>query len=270
MDSEYRLNFGRHKGKTLSSVPSSFIDWLHEDNVAAKRPELKRALQLLSNPSRQTPQKRLHSSLADEDTPSKKAKNERDAPQLTPSSENKENDLDKQEEKEDKTYVIHFGKYKGEKLSNVPSGYLMLWMNKGTSNPFMNTPKSKAAWERYWKDYSPTSPALVEALRKSGWTPPALHSAPAKFRDDNSDPLWVAEFHARKTFSVIQGYLDTLPVVNKNDNRKGRYWLYHIWDLVRFTKSEAYADTALYKFKQQHHEWIEDRWAGMGLGACLV
>lgn len=42
---EYRFNFGKHNGKTLSSVPPNYLLYLIEKKASESRPDLKAALE---------------------------------------------------------------------------------------------------------------------------------------------------------------------------------------------------------------------------------
>lgn len=42
--SQYKLDFGKHRGKSLEEVPTDYVDWLTKEMVYEKRPELKEAL----------------------------------------------------------------------------------------------------------------------------------------------------------------------------------------------------------------------------------
>jgi len=41
---DYRLNFGKHRGRLLSQIPASYVEWLIRDGVYASRPDLHRSL----------------------------------------------------------------------------------------------------------------------------------------------------------------------------------------------------------------------------------
>jgi len=99
----------------------------------------------------------------------------------------------------------------------------------------------------------------VRSFRRE-WKPPELASAPAKFRDQFWRDKWITKFDAGKFFHVEQGLLSKLQTASLKDRfeecgvnnpSNPKYWLYHVWALVKAHESEADADEALRMFEDE-------------------
>lgn len=165
------------------------------------------------------------------------------------------------------TYVLPFGIHKGRRLSEVPPKYVSWLKDNIDIIPNLSNPALRAALLELSKI---PSKAVKEVPKKPAWIPPSLRSAPYRFVDDwKGELIWIASSDAKKFFGMDTKILSQVPAVNNRARRK-RYWLYYVWDLFKFSTSEAKANAAMEAFLNKNDERTEEIWDGMGLGACLL
>ena len=115
----YHMKFGRHKGQTLQDVPPSYLSWLIEKEVYIDKEDLKAALiqgKYLSSAtgpesSPSTPTRKCKVSESEDAIPNKLA--------ISKLAKNNGTMLNY----DGSAYILNFGTYAGQRLSDVPSTY---------------------------------------------------------------------------------------------------------------------------------------------------
>ncbi|KAI9048278.1 hypothetical protein LZ554_008073 [Drepanopeziza brunnea f. sp. 'monogermtubi'] len=270
----YRHTFGKHKHKTLQEIEACdppYIEWLRGSFMAKNSEDLQKALQ--AHDAAKVP--RSPASL----------------PQMTgsrapPASQqsaagNKRKTPPQSDEQPRKKYVLDFGLNRGRALSDVPDEYVENLRERIRSGAFTPKPALVAALE----DHKPSKAAF-----KPTWTPPVLSHAPSVFQDEVFGDLWIRYVDAQRFFGLNSDHFAVLPSADpprffglksnhfavfpkaeasKSSNSKGKYWLYHVYDIFTWHVSKDAADKALKAFLACYQGRVEDVWAGMGLGAGL-
>ncbi len=108
------------------------------------------------------------------------------------------------------------------------------------------------------------------------WAPSASSSASDTFIETlTGEPLWISEVDAGSYFILGRQYLKLLSDVRGGrggflGHTKHRYFLFHVYDLVKTHASKDIADEALAKFleKNEQREWEIYGMLGLGAGEC--
>ncbi|KAF8846510.1 hypothetical protein BDZ45DRAFT_756039 [Acephala macrosclerotiorum] len=271
-DSSYRVHFGQYQGKSLSEVPLDVLQrWkknIDKPGFRQATPALRAAL--LEIPIVATLQPPQPSTAFEPENASSDLGIE---PSNLPASLHDEvkAELNKNDPgrtkgiKQESSYVMHSGAYQGLKLSEVPPSYLN-WLKKSIDKkPNFFIPALRAASQEF-PDSKPH-----KSVPPAGWTPPNGRFVPEKFKEGGyweGDELWISAWDAKKFFGLRIGSLASIPLVDKGP--KKRYWLYHLWDFSKFTRSRKEADAGLKAFLRKNEYRTEEIWDSMGLGACLL
>jgi hypothetical protein len=187
------------------------------------------------------------------------------------------------DEVEAEPYRFNFGKHRGKLLDETPSDYIQ-WVIR--ENVAAGRPDLREALDQYksraatnsspapvpihvrgaFRSNSTSSSASASASLRADWIVPCLSHAPSIFRDFGED-LWISNGDTRRFFSLSAEEMSRLPLVSQNPAMgRERYWLYHVWDLVRVCRGEREADEGLVQFLRRQRERLEAVWDSMGLG----
>ena len=123
----YHMKFGKHKGQTLQDVPPSYLSWLIEQKVYTDKEDLKAAL---------IQGKYLSSAVGPESSPSaptrkrKVSESEEAVPKKFAISKLAKNN-GTMLNYDGSAYILDFGTYAGQKLSDVPFEYISWLIRTG-------------------------------------------------------------------------------------------------------------------------------------------
>jgi uncharacterized protein (DUF3820 family) len=248
---QYRFDFGKNKGKTLDECDPGYIKWLIKEDVAANKPELKAALAQHNSRKPQSAPKYIASR-----APSTPTRNANAQPASSKVSIPEVSSLD---------YIFTFGKHNGSRLRDVPDQYLR-WLATNIKD-FTSVPELKTAFQALG-----IGTEQISGGPRPDWKPPSLSNIPYPQRDRfveyiTGETLWISDGDARKFFGLQLPYLIVLPRVSSTG--RARYWLHHVWDMVKVHQSRPSADAALRSFLMKNQDVTEDIWASMGLGVDL-
>ena len=241
--SPYRLEFGKHRDKTLDEVPQSYIHWIVSGNIYDKYPDLKAALL-----ARGSIMHRDNSSITLEKS-GKEDPSEQYISQVTP------------EPGIYSYYRLNFGKYFGKTLKEVPDSYIR----------FLNE-------SRIYESRSDLRGALTELARSSNPLSERKVSerkAPEDFVRSHLDPvfsdpwtgeaIWITSRDASMFFHVIDSDLQFSGVMSLG---KGRWMLYDVYKYVQRHTSRRIANQGLKQFLQKNSHREHEIYQGLGLGYC--
>ncbi|CZR67907.1 uncharacterized protein PAC_17806, partial [Phialocephala subalpina] len=160
------------------------------------------------------------------------------------------------------SYRVHFGQYKGKRLSKAHPYVILRW-KKNIDNPGFRRSKPATMFDG---NKSP-----VEWTTQSQRTERKYLAAKTKskllHRDRQQREMGTAEASdATKIFGMDWQLLFQIPALDKGAKNK-KYYLYHAWDLFKFSTSEGKANEAMTAFLNKNEDRTEGIWAGMGLGA---
>jgi hypothetical protein len=183
-------------------------------------------------------------------------------------------------------YRFDFGKHKGltiKEVYRINPGYIDWIIREDVSRNKVELRQALELWrdpslipECFREDLDAklhTEPEFVST--RPSRQPPSIHNAPSAFHDSLTGPIWISLSDARKYFGLGAEILDQLPAVNgynllgefvESTPQRPKYWLYHVWDLVRDRQSCGAANVALARFKQKNKRREQDIWDAMGLG----
>ncbi|CZR67908.1 uncharacterized protein PAC_17807 [Phialocephala subalpina] len=281
---EYRINFEKHKGKTLDEVSESYRQFLANrgGKFILNRPKLKAALEKRGY-SVVVPHGPHAAPGSGSRRPSKKERSKKSQissfTQSIPSMPTASN------EPLPTTIKPSFGQAPTllQAVSNDPapvhnsSSQQPLAMQPGSNGPTTvstppstgSTPKSSllSSARQPLKPQSPWPDVFAtpkQATPKTHWTPPNLYNAPTKFRHGGTNYgglLWISSWDTRSFFGLTIDHFLKLPLATFPGNAvtQQRYWLYHVWDLVRFETSEGnanklFADMFLNQINEETHD----------------
>ncbi|KAJ5038700.1 uncharacterized protein L3040_006380 [Drepanopeziza brunnea f. sp. 'multigermtubi'] len=270
----YRHTFGKHKHKTLQEIEACdlpYIEWLRGSYMAKNSRDLQKALQAYDAAKvPRSPASLPHMTESQASPASQKS-----------AAGNKRKMPPQSDEQPRKKYVLDFGLNRGRALSDVPDEYVENLRERIRSGTFTPKPALVAAL----KDHKPSKAAF-----KPTWTPPELSQASPVFQDDTFGDLWIGYVDAQRFFGLNSDHFVLLPYADpprffglksdhfavlpraeasKSSNFKGKYWLYHVYDIFMWHVSKDAADKALKAFLACYQDRVEDVWASMGLGAGL-
>ena len=173
-------------------------------------------------------------------------------------------------------YFLDFGKHKGERLPEVPPGYIDWLINNGV---YTNRPALAAALKALGR-----LDTLRPAPMDPKWKAPRVSEAKDRCFFDPllNDPLWISDKDAATYFNLREPTLESAGVhlVGRREmdaysesgslfvNNGRRRWLYPVFACAEHfsTASPGTARQALQRFLGKNKERESEIMAGMGLG----
>ena len=222
----YHMKFGRHKGQTLQDVPPSYLSWLIEKEVYIDKEDLKAALiqgKYLSSAtgpesSPSTPTRKCKVSESEDAIPNKLA--------ISKLAKNNGTMLNY----DGSAYILNFGTYAGQRLSDVPSTYTSWLIRTGV-----------------YRRRSDLAVALQEAgllvdhcstdITDSAWRVPSVHeTTDRRFYDPLTQfPLWISDVDVSHYFRLGEPLLSRAGVYLVSEAELRRVMEYP--ELLPYTKS---------------------------------
>ena len=278
----YRMKFGKHKGQTLQEVPPSYLSWLIEKEVYAGKEDLKAALiQGKYLPSAAGPESSPSSPTRDrqvsdneEAAPGKLADRKLATNNSTMSNEN------------GSAHVLNFGKYAGQRLSDVPSHYISWLITTGVHEKRSDL---AAALQE--------AGLLVEIHRSTdtmdpAWRAPNVYATTdRRFYDPMSHtPRWISDVDIAHYFRLGEPLLSRAGVrlVSEAEFRRvmeysilvpvsksPKRWLYQVYECARHIAAVSgdrsgrdMAEEALTRLLDKNRRRELEIMGMMGLGEC--
>ncbi|KUJ11492.1 uncharacterized protein LY89DRAFT_738927 [Mollisia scopiformis] len=297
---EYRFNFGKYSGKPLSVAPPSYITFLIEKKIPARRPELRVALErrsTIATPTSATIATTSPLVAEERKTRPRSASREDDMPppkiQKTLQESRNSNQSRVWAETPSSSY---------NRITSSPASSLSLSKSRPTTHIQQNNPNWSTFMECKFSEQTkpiPSTPANIPCLPKvppktlgnlsrestpiltntsngSNLSPQAVLPGPVKwdpktahhkvFRDHYGEVFeWIHGRDARTLFGFTPNHINQLTPYDKTDKEK--FWLYEVRDLFAFSTSEKSANAAMKAFMAKNKRSTKDIWAGLGLGA---
>jgi uncharacterized protein (DUF3820 family) len=283
-DKPYRMTFGKHVGKHLHELPPDYRAWLTGQRIYENKEDLKAALMkgkylapvVKSEPSPITPPRKRKLSETESVAAPPSAK------KLAISQEAKckgtmPND-------DGAAYILSFGKYAGQKLTDVPPTYIDWLMATKVHD---QRPDLAAALRKEGLLVENHTPDTIDPI----WRAPTVHEAEfmdTRFFDDiTQSPLWISDIDVSRYFRLGEPllskagvYLVTEAALRRSTEYvelltfpKGNVrWLYQVYACAgRYGSVGAAADgrsgveKALRDFLGKNRRREREIWLDMGL-----
>lgn len=241
--SPYRLDFGKHRDKTLDEVPQSYIHWIVSGNIYDKYPDLKAALL-----ARGSIMDRDYSSISSEKS-SKEDPGEQHISQVTPGPGISS------------YYRLNFGKYSGKTLKEVPDSYIRFLTE---SRIYENRSDLRGALTDLARLNSPSSERKVSE-RKAPEDFVRSHLDPVFSDPWTGEAIWITSRDASMFFHIIDSNLRFSGVMSLG---KGRWMLYDVYIYVQRHSSRRIANQGLKQFLQKNSHREHEIYHDLGLGYC--
>ena len=274
----YRMKFGRHEGRTLQDVPPSYLSWLIEKEVYANKEDLKAALiqgKYLSSAagpesSPSTPIKKRQVSESEEAVPRK----------ITISKLAKNNGT--MLNYDGSAYILDFGTYAGNKLSDVPLDYISWLIREGVH-------KERADLAVALREAGLLADHCSTDITDPAWRVPSTYETKdSRFFDPwTQHPLWISDADVSRYFRLGEPLLSRAGVRLVSDAEKRsmefpelltnskspKRWLYQVYacasQIGAASGDSSRCDTAdmeLNHFLSKNQRREREIWDGMGLG----
>lgn len=241
--SPYRLEFGKHRDKTLDEVPQSYIHWIVSGNIYDKYPDLKAALL-----ARGSIMDRDDSSMASKKS-SKEDPGEQHISQVTSESGIYS------------YYRLNFGKYCGKTLKEVPESYIRFLAE---SRIYESRPDLRGALTELARLRNPSSERKVSE-RKAPEDFVRSHLDPVFSDPWSGEAIWITSRDASKFFHVTDSDFQFSGVMSLG---KGRWMLYDVYRYVQRHSSRRIANQGLKQFLQKNNHREHEIYQDLGLGHC--
>lgn len=239
----YRLEFGKHRGKTLDEVPPTYINWIIGEKIYDKgiHPDLKASLL-------------ARGMIMDHDGPSTSLAN---ASKKDPIKPNNSSKSDNPSDPSVPTYRLNFGKYAGKTLKEVPISYIC-FLTRSRAQESRSDLRGALTELAYSTDASSETPNQAVGTRD--------HHDRVFFDQTTGQKLWITIRDALVFFGVNKSHLQPAGITPL---KKGQWDLFDIYDYVQRHASVRSADLGLNQFLQKNSDREEDIWAEMGLGSYV-
>lgn len=253
----YRLNFGKHAGKTLAECPEGYTEWLVRDKVGKDRPDLQKALEkhvsesfypeLLSS---------VHAQLYNNATsPSSSSAS---SGTIYNSSPTPKSPVKRQVRRG--PYVFDFGTHVGKTLAEVPKTYIIWLLQQQILHD--NLELKQAMLEEGFIDQTKDP---LQTYRIDKWEAPGVHKAPVHFYNRETDEyLWIQPLDISKFFHMDEKFIRGLPLVD--DSKEKKYFLYHIYELAKRFGDPDLADVGLDDWFSWKGSLDDEAIAALGVG----
>jgi len=166
-------------------------------------------------------------------------------------------------------YRLPFGRHKDQSLQQIEDKdptYISRCMAKHPEL-FDQYPSLREALVLHLQSH------LRQSRMSENWHPPSLASAHARFRDQFRSDIWITSsdacgfFHVRyDVLSLLQeaAPIDRFGLALPRYSNTPKYWLYHVWALVRYYISKEDADRGLWEFERRNRRVERDQIASLG------
>lgn len=158
-------------------------------------------------------------------------------------------------------FVMPFGKYRGKMLSEIPLGYVE-WLKEQSKRKLMTSPAVEAAVASFLaENVTDTKPSDILS------TLPSLINKDRFYDRSTGKAIWITFYDAKKYFGMGKEHVEAISKARgpEGTNKKRRYWLARIWQLMVLHASQDAADKAVTAFLEKNEEAEDDIMASMGM-----